>query len=300
MDHSEIKALRLWRILLVAAGNMLYALSAKLFLLPAGLISCGTTGIALAVNRLTGIPLPVFIFAFNIAMLLLGWWLLGRQFALTTVFSSLFYPIALDVLDYLLGDLSVTQDVWLNVLFAGLGLGLSLGMVMRGGASTGGMDIPPLILKKYFRIPVSVSLWGFDFCILLAQMTYHSLEDLLYGIILLFTISFSLNKVLLLGTRKTEVKIVSPKATQIRDAILSRVDRGVTLLHGEGGYLHGPTEVILSIVSNHEMPKIEVLARDIDPDCFMIVSQVTEVWGRGFSRSKHYAGEPAEKQRKPD
>jgi len=297
MGYFNRGTYRLWRLLLVAAGNTLYALSARLFLLPAGLISCGTTGIALAVNRLTGIPLPGFIFAFNVAMLLLGWWLLGRQFALTTVFSSLFYPIALEVLDRLLGDFSVTQDILLNALFAGLGIGLSLGMVMRGGASTGGMDIPPLILKKYFRVPVSASLWAFDFCILLAQMTYHTPEDLLYGIVLLFTISFALNKVLLLGTSKTEVKIVSPQAPRIRDAILSKVDRGVTLLHGEGGFLHGPTEVILSIVSNHEMPKIEALARDIDPDCFMIVSRVTEVWGRGFSRSKQYAAEPPEKKR---
>ena len=74
----------------------------------------------------------------------------------------------------------------------------------------------------------------------------------------------------------------------IRDAILSQVDRGVTMLHGQGGYMRQETDVILSVVSNHEMPKIERLARDIDPDCFMIVSRVTEVWGRGFSHGKHY------------
>lgn len=289
MGHEKIKANKLWPLLLVVLGNTLYAVSAKLFLLPAGLISCGTTGIALVVNQLTGIPLSGFIFAFNFAMLCLGWWLLGKQFALTTVFSSLFYPIALEVLDRTLGDVHVTEDIWLNVVFAGLGLGLSIGMVMRGGASTGGMDIPPLILKKFLRIPVSASLWTFDFCILLAQMMYHTLEDLLYGVVLLILLSVALNKVMLLGTSRTEVKVVSPKASLIRDAILSQVDRGVTLLHGEGGYLHASTEVILSVVSNHEMPKIERLARDIDPDCFMIVSRVTEVWGRGFSRSKRYA-----------
>lgn len=290
MGHEKIKPNKLWP-LLVVLGNALYAASAKLFLLPAGLISCGTTGIALVVNQLTGIPLSGFIFVFNLAMLCLGWWLLGKQFALTTVFSSLFYPIALAVLDRTLGDVRITEDIWLNVVFAGLGLGLSIGMVMRGGASTGGMDIPPLILKKYLHIPVSASLWAFDFCILLAQMMYHTLEDLLYGVVLLIMLSVALNKVMLLGTSRTEVKIVSPKTSLIRDAILSQVDRGVTLLHGEGGYLHASTEVILSVVSNHEMPKIERLARDIDPDCFIIVSRVTEVWGRGFSRSKRYAPE---------
>lgn len=289
MGHERVNWNQVLSLLLVVVGNMLFVLSAKLFLLPAGLISSGTTGIALVVNRLTGIPLSGFILTFNIAMLCVGWWLLGRQFALTTVFSSLFYPLALEFLNRFLGDFRVTEDIFLNLLFAGLGLGLSLGLVMRGGASTGGIDIPPLILRKFFRIPVSASLWAFDFCILLAQMTYHPAEDLLYGILMLITLSTTLNKVLLFGTSKTEVKIVSPKADQIRDAILSQVDRGVTMLHGEGGYLHASTEVILSIVSNHEMLKIERLARDLDPDCFMIVSRVTEVWGRGFSRGKHDA-----------
>ena len=167
-----------------------------------------------------------------------------------------------------------------------MGLGLSLGLVLRGGASTGGMDIPPLILKKFFRIPVSASLWAFDFCILLAQMLYHPVEDLLYGILLIIVISFMLNKIMLFGTSRTEVKIVSEKAEEIRQAILSRVDRGVTMLHGEGGYLRRDTEVILSVVSNHEVPKLESLAREIDPACFMIISQVTEVLGRGFSYGK--------------
>ena len=275
-------------LFLLVVGNVLYALTVKLFLLPANLMSCGTTGIALVVNHLTGLEISVFIFLFNVAMMLLGWWILGRQFAMTTVFSSLFYPIALRVLDRWLGDVAVTENILLNVIFSGLGLGLSLGMVIRGGASTGGMDIPPLILKKLFRVPVSASLWAFDFTILLLQMFYHPLEDLLYGILLIITISTALNKVLLMGTSKTEVKIISEKAETIRDAILSRVDRGVTILHGEGGYLHKSTEVIMSIVSDHEMPKIERLARDIDPDCFMIVSHVTEVWGRGFTYGKQY------------
>ena len=273
---------------IVLLGNVFYALTVKLFVLPANLISCGTTGLALVMLELTGMPVSWFVFLFNVAMLCLGWWILGRQFAMTTVLSSLLYPLILEAANRILGDVVLTENMLLNVLFAGLGLGLSLGMVIRAGASTGGMDIPPLILKKLFRIPVSASLWVFDFCIMLSQMFFHTAEDLLYGVLLLILISMTLNKVMLLGTSKTEVKIVSTKSMQIRDAILSRVDRGVTLLHGEGGFLHRDTEIIMSIISNHELPKIEQLAREIDPDCFMIVSHVTEVWGRGFSKGKHY------------
>ena len=278
---------KLLSALLVLVGNILYALTVKLFVLPTNLISCGTTGIALVVNHLTKLPVSIFIFIFNVVMLLVGWWILGRKFAMTTVFSSLFYPLALEVLNRTLGDVLITDNKMLTVLFAALGLGLSLGMVIRGGGSTGGMDIPPLILKRFFRIPVSASLWVFDFCIMLTQMMFHTMEDLLYGVLLIIVISITLNKVMLLGTSKTEVKIISAKADLIREAILSQVDRGVTILHGEGGYSREGTEVLLSIVSNHELPKIERLARDIDPSCFMIINRVSEVWGRGFSFGRY-------------
>ena len=286
MEHSKSLRSRLVSLLLVLVGNVLYAFSVKLFVLPANLISCGTNGIALVVSNLTPIPMSAFILAFNIFMLGVGWLVLGRQFAMTTILSSVLYPVLLELLNFLLGDYRITDDLLLCAAFGGMGLGISLGLVLRGGASTGGMDIPTLILKKFFRIPVAASLWVLDFTIMLMQLLFHSPEDLLYGVVQLIAISITLNKVMLFGTSKTEVKIISERSDDIRQAILSRVDRGVTLLAGKGGYLQNETEIVLSVVSNHELPKIERLARDIDPECFMIVSCVTEVWGRGFSREK--------------
>ena len=283
----HLKNNRYTQLLMVLIGNILYTLTIKLFLLPANLISCGTTGLALVVSHYLNIPMSGFILVFNMLMLALGWAILGRKFAMTTVLSSILYPAILEVLNRVLGDVVITENILLNVLFAGMGLGLSLGIVIRAGASTGGMDIPPLILKKFFHIPVSASLWAFDFCIMLSQMAFHPAEDLLYGILLLIVISTALNKTMLLGTSKTEVKIISDRSEEIRHAILSRVDRGVTILHGEGGFGRNDAEVILSVVSNRELPKIQQQARSIDPNCFMIISQVTEVWGRGFTLDKH-------------
>ena len=279
---------KIFSLLMVLLGNTLYAFSVKLFVLPANLMSCGTTGIALVMNHLLNVPLSEFILVFNIGMLAVGWWILGREFAMTTVLSSLFYPIALEVLNRTMGDVFITENVLLNVIFGGLGLGIALGIVIRAGASTGGMDIPPLVLQKLFHIPVSITLWAFDFVILLSQMPFHPLEDLLYGILLIIAISFALNKVLLLGTSKTEVKIISQRSGEIRNAILTRLDRGVTMLHAEGGYRRDDTQVVLSVVSNKELPGVQKVAREIDPDCFMIVTRVTEVWGRGFSLSKQH------------
>lgn len=271
---------------LVLVGNIIFALSIKLFILPANLISCGTTGIGLVVDHLTDIPMSAFILVFNIVMLALGWAILGRKFAMTTIFSSIFYPVALEFLNRALGDFVITENLLLQTVFGGLCMGLSLGLVIRGGASTGGMDIPPLIINKFFHIPVSATLWIFDFIIMLCQLSFHPLEDLLYGVLLIISVSVSLNKVMLFGTSRTEIKIMSEKSEEIRQAILLEVDRGCTVLHGEGGYRGNSLNVILSVVSNHELPKIERVAREIDPGCFVIVSRVSEVWGRGFTTAK--------------
>ena len=173
-------------------------------------------------------------------------------------------------------------------LFSGLGIGIALGIVIRSGASTGGMDIPPLVLKQYFRIPVSISMYVFDVCILLSQAIFRKPENILYGIVLVLVYTLVLDKMLLMGTTRTEVRIISEKSAEIRDAILKELDRGVTMLEGESGYLHNKTQMIFSVISNRELPRVEKIVRGIDPVSFMVVSRVSEVKGRGFSLNKKY------------
>ena len=275
-------------LLFVAAGNFLYALTVRLFLLPAGLATGGATGIALAVHHFSGLPVSLFILIFNVLMLILGYVCLGRQFAVTTVLSTFFYPLALGLLDWLLKDLTLTKDLLLCTVFSGIGIGLSLSVVIRAGASTGGMDIPPLILNRYFQIPVSMGLYLFDILILLAQAFFHAPEEILYGILLVLIYSAVVDKMLFIGASKIEVKIISEKSDDIREEILQQLDRGVTMLSGEGGYLHFSTQIIMTVVSGRELPKVEKLARSIDPECFMVITRVNEVSGRGFSLNKEY------------
>ena len=272
----------------VVGGNMLYALMVKLFLLPAGLVTGGTTGLALIAEKLWNVPISGFVFVFNVVMLIIGWVVLGKAFALTTIASSVLYPLFLEICNLLLGDLVLTQDPMLCTVFFGVGIGVALGIVIRSGASTGGMDIPPLVLNKFFRLPVSVGLYTFDFCILLAQLFFSPAENVLYGIVMTLLYSIVIDKMLLLGQSRTELKIVSAKSEQITQAIMSQVDRGVTLLHGRGGYLGNETELVLTVISNRELVKVERLVHQIDPECFMVVSRVSEVRGRGFSLSKQY------------
>ena len=291
MDQAHLK--RAGTVATVILGNVFYAFVIRLFLLPGNLMTGGTTGIGLVVKHFTGTSISGFVLVFNIVMLIVGWTLLGKKFALTTVISSFTYPIALEAANHIFGDLVITTDPMLNTIFAGLGIGIGLGIVIRTGASTGGMDIPPLVLNKYFRIPVSVSLNIFDMLILVLQIVYNPPERVLYGVLLVMIYTTVLDKVLMMGNTKTEVKVISSQVEEIRQAILAQVDRGVTMLYGEGGYRQEQTQIVLSIVSNRELPQVEKLIRHIDPEAFMIVSRVTEVRGRGFSLSKHYGEEEA-------
>lgn len=272
----------------ILAGNCLYALTVVLFLVPSGLITGGATGIALGINRAVGLPVSGVLFVINMTMLALGWVLLGRRFAITTIASTVLSPMFLALWERVFTDFVLTDDMVLNTIFAGFGIGISLGITIRSGASTGGMDIPPLVLNKYFHIPVSASMMVFDLLILCLQAAFSPLQQCLYGIVLVIVYTIVLDKVLIFGTTRTEVKIISKYSDEIREAILSQLDRGVTVLHGEGGFRHDPEQVLLSIISNRQLPKLEKLAHAIDPACFMIVSHVTEVSGRGFSLEKDY------------
>ena len=272
----------------IIAGNALYALTVVLFLVPSGLITGGATGIALGVNRALGLPVSGVLFVINMTMLAVGWVLLGRRFAITTIASTVLSPMFLALWERVFADFVLTNDIVLNTIFAGFGVGISLGITIRAGASTGGMDIPPLVLNKYLHIPVSVSMMVFDMLILCLQAAFSPLQQCLYGIVLVIVYTVVLDKMLIFGTTRTEVKIISRYADEIRDAILSQLDRGVTVLHGEGGYSREQEQVLLSVITNRQLPRLEKLAKLIDPACFMIVSHVTEVSGRGFSLEKDY------------
>lgn len=276
------------RILMVIGGNVIYALTVQLFLLPGNLITGGSTGIALAVHHLWGLPVSATVMVFNVAMLIVGFLLLGKAFALTTILSTFTYPVALELLGRILPEGGLTDDVLLCTIFSGLGIGIAVGVVIRAGASTGGMDIPPLVLQKFFRIPVSASLYVFDTCILLMQAMFSDMTRILYGILLVMIYTMVIDRLMLMGTSQTEVKIVSPHAEEIRQAVLEQLDRGITMLDGHTGYLNRETEMVLTVISNRELPRLEKLVHAIDPACFMVVSKITQVSGRGFSLKKEY------------
>lgn len=145
-----------------------------------------------------------------------------------------------------------------------------------------------MILHRYAGIPVALSLYCFDFVILAAQLSFHPAEDLLYGVLLLAVTSFSLNQILLWGLSQTEVKIISEHPEELRQAILTRMDRGVTLFFGEGEYKGEKRPVLLTVISPRELSRLKEIVLRQDPESFVIVSKAAEVCGRGFTAARRY------------
>ena len=223
----------------ILIGNTIYALGVTMFILPNNLITGGTTGMAIFLNSTLNIPITVFVSIFNVTMFLLGWKILGKKFALTTLISSFYYPFILGILENIFKNEVMSTDTLLCVILAGLMIGLAIGIVIRCGASTGGMDIPPLILNKKLGIPISISMYGFDFLILLSQMIIRDREMVFYGILLVLIYTIVLDKVLVIGKAQMQIKIVSSKFSEINEMIINKLDRGSTLIHGETGCFNG-------------------------------------------------------------
>lgn len=272
----------------ILLGNTIYALAVTMFILPNNLITGGTTGMAMLLNATMDIPITLFVSLFNVTMFLLGWKILGKKFALTTLISSFYYPFILGVLQEIFNNEVMSTDTLLCVIFAGLMIGVAIGIVIRCGASTGGMDIPPLILNKKLGISISVSMYGFDFLILLGQMLIRNREMVFYGILLVLIYTVVLDKILLFGKSQMQAKIISSKYKEINETIINHLDRGTTLIHGETGFKHNEYPVVLTVVNNRELAQLNNYVYEIDPDAFMIINKVNEVRGKGFSAAKKY------------
>lgn len=273
---------------MILLGNTIYALAVVVFILPNEMITGGTTGIALTIRHYFGLPVSTFVFIFNTIMFILGAWVLGKKFALTTLISTFYYPVILGVLEQIPGIGQVTQDKMLSAVCGGLMIGAAIGVVIRAGASTGGMDIPPLVLNKKFGLSVSVMLYVFDVTILLMQMFFSNIEQDIYGILLVLIYTVVLDKVMILGKSRTEVKIITDKCEELNQLIQQKLDRGSTFIYTKTGFMKEERMMIMTIVTNRELVRLNQIVQETDPDAFMIIGQVNEVKGRGFTSQKEY------------
>ena len=275
--------------ILVMLGNAIMALGTAGFAVPAKIILGGASGLALSFQHYVFyVHLSTLVLAINIIAFVVGYIVLGKKFAVGTLVSTFAFPFFLALFEKSYYLTHLTKDTLLAAVYAGFLIGVGLGLVLRLGYSTGGMDIPPLVIEKKLGFPVSVSLYLFDFGILILQIFISDREQVLYGILLVVLYTVILDRLLINGKRQIQLKIISPEYQQINKKIQTDLDRGTTLLSIEGGYTGRPTYAVLTVVSPRELFKLQELIRATDPNAFITINEVREVRGRGFSLQKEY------------
>lgn len=274
----------------IVLGNALLAFSVCTFVVPHNLMLGGSTGLALILQHWLPLRLSALSALINLLLFALGYRFLGRQFSASSLLSTLLYPLLLAILERLPLPQLFTGDMLVCALFAGLLMGAGLGLVVRVGASTGGMDIPPCILQKYRGIPVGTSLMVFDCLIVFLQVLLQGTGGILYSAACILLTSATVNRLIVSGERKVEIIIISPRFPQIREAILHTLDCGATLLDIETGYRMQPQKALLTVVYAKKYPHIKATALEIDPHAFIIASDVIGVNGRGYTLQRREEG----------
>ena len=274
------------KVLIMILGNAVLALGTAAFVVPNGLISGGVTGIGLILEHFFGLPVDVGVFVGDAVLFLLGAAVMGKAFAATIILSTIVYPTFFSLFGKIPFLTSLTDDKLMAAIYAGLLMGAGIGLVIKVGGSTGGMDIPPIILHKLFGLSIPVMIYVGDTALLLIQATYSSTEQVLYGILVVLLSSIVMDKVLIMGQKQTQVVVISPQYEKINQMIHQQMDRGSTLLHATTGLEKSDQKVVMTVISNRQLAHLNELILQIDPQAFVVASEVNEVKGRGFTLSK--------------
>ncbi|QDP42205.1 YitT family protein [Radiobacillus deserti] len=264
---------------LVILGSFFVAVAFNVFLLPHEVASGGVAGISTITKAVFGWEPSVVQWALNIPLFIAGIFLLGMSFGAKTLVGTVILPFFV----FLTKDFpSVASEPLLGAIFGGMGVGLGLGIVFRGRASTGGIDLAAQIFHKFIPLPLSICVAIFDGMIVTTAAFVFSIEQGLYALIGLFVTSKTIDFVQVGMNTSKNVLIITKEVQEVRKALLQDVDRGVTVLQGTGGYTNEERQVMMCVVARGEFSKVTKLVRAIDSDAFVVVMNATEVLGEGF------------------
>ena len=284
--NKEQKQKKSWKrrvadYLTLTVGAMIYAISISLFLDPNSLAPGGVTGISIILNRITGVETGTLMFAVNIPILLLGMWKFGWKFILSTLYCTFLGSLFTNLLTPL-G--AVTRDPLLAALAGGALMALSLGLIFKAGATSGGTDIIIKLLR--IRIPhlkTGVLFLVTDATIVTASaVVLKDIDTALYAGLVVIVNSILFDVVLYGWDGAKMLFIVSDCPEAIVKRLLEDLDVGVTYLSGRGAYSEKEKDVVLCVMKKHLSPKAEEIIRQEDPKAFMIVASASEIYGEGY------------------
>jgi uncharacterized membrane-anchored protein YitT (DUF2179 family) len=276
---SMIEVIR--RIVFIILGAICVAVALEIFLIPNSIVDGGITGISIMSSYLSGIPIGIFLFILNLPFLVLGYKTIGKTFAISTLLGVIVLSISTTLLHPVP---AFTDDIFLAAVFGGIFLGAGTGIVIRVGGSLDGTEIVAILLNRKSPFSVGETVMFINFFILGSAGFVYSWDRAMFSMIAYY-IAFKVIDLTLEGFDESKsCWIISDNYQQIGDAIVARLGRGITYLHGEGGYTGDQKKVIFCVITRLEEAKLKSIVSELDPVAFLAVGNIHDVKGGRFKK----------------
>lgn len=265
---------------MIFLGSLIYSVGLNAFLIGNHLAEGGLTGIAVVLLYVFGFPIGPSIFILNIPLLLLGWRMFGIKFIIKTAAGV----VGVSVFASLTSGIKIaTHDPLLAALYAGVVTGFGLGLIFRAGATTGGVDIIARAMRHFKGIGMGKTMFVGDVIVITLVAVVVGYQTAMYSLVALFVSSRVIDFVIEGATRGKALIVISDHFDAIADAIHSQLERGTTMLKAKGGYTGEDKSVVYCVVAREEVIRVQQIVAKLDPRAFVIVNDVHEVLGEGFT-----------------
>ncbi|OZV13822.1 hypothetical protein CIW83_02465 [Tissierella sp. P1] len=284
MGHKEKWYKIVYSYILIGVGALLMAMSLIYFLAPNTIAPGGVTGFAVVIEKTVKVPIYITNLALNIPLFIFGTKILGKETAMKTLYSTILLSLFLKILP----PIVLTHDLLLSSIFGGVLCGIGLGIVFKFGGTTGGTDLAGAILNSKFPSLSTVTFMTMIdlFVVIFAGIVERKIETSLYSIIAMFVIMKVIDMILEgIGYLKGFF-IISDKPEEISEKLMTELGRGVTLLKGKGMYSKENKDVLLCVVPRAQFTRVKDMVKEFDPYAFVMVSEMYEVLGEGFTYEK--------------
>jgi len=268
------------RIIIVIIGAFLNAVSLNYFLIAANVYASGFTGAAQLLSSIFidfigfNVSTGVLLFILNVPVLLLGWYKVGKGFTIYSIISVAFTTIFLEVLPVT----SFSDDIILNAVFGGLVGGIGVGLTLKNGASTGGMDIVAMILSRMNDKPIGNYFLTLNAVIIALAGVLYEPENALYTMLTLYVTTRVIDAI---HTRHAKVTamIITHKPEELQQAIHNTMVRGITILPAKGAYTKTDKSMLYLVLTRYELYDLEKIISEVDPEAFTNIVQTTGIFG---------------------
>ena len=269
--------------ILLVFGCAVMGLAYALFLIPHHFVPGGVSGIAIIINAFAGWPVGALIVVLNVPVFLFGLKTMGKRYVLNSLAGMIVSSAFIDLFNRVLRLPSATDNAVLAAIYGGITLGVGLGIVFRGRASTGGSDIIGMVLSKHTGLSLGFGIMIADFVVISASgLAFGSLEAPLFGYLVLFLSTKVIDMVLEGWSYSKLVIITSSRTEEIADFILHKLDRSGTALRSRSLYLNREGEIILTVVHRKQLSDLRSFIKKTDPEAFVVINDTYDVLGKGF------------------